>query len=190
MAVTECLQVVIEKQREGAALPGVVILTDCRALVQALGGAGSEGVGEVVLLADSLLKKEGVQTVVQWIPSHVMVLGNEIANRLANEGRSMPQPRKPLTLSDARSVLQRSTAKLWDATQLSNDERFPRFYEAYEASDYLQGLPRSDAVQIFRARVRHMLLLADRARHGLSGTTACLPQQMARRARERNPLVR
>ncbi|GFO25019.1 hypothetical protein PoB_005152400 [Plakobranchus ocellatus] len=48
------------------------------------------------------------------------------------------------------------------------------FYEAYKAGDYLQGLPRSEAVQIFRARARHTLLLADRARHGWSATTACL----------------
>ncbi|GFN82770.1 hypothetical protein PoB_000927600 [Plakobranchus ocellatus] len=49
---------------------------------------------------------------VQWIPSHIGVLGNEIADGLANEGRSMPQPQKPLTLTDNRSVLQRGTAKL------------------------------------------------------------------------------
>ncbi|GFO05991.1 reverse transcriptase [Plakobranchus ocellatus] len=104
---------------------------------------------------------------VEWIPSHIGVLGNEIADGLANGGKSMPQPQKPLTLSDARSVLQRGTAKLWGATQLSIDERFPRFYEAYKAGDYLQGLPRlSDAVQIFRARARHTLLLADRSPHG------------------------
>ncbi|GFN75861.1 RNAse h [Plakobranchus ocellatus] len=66
-AVTECLKVVIEKQREGAALPGVAILTDCRALVQALGGSRSENVGEAVLIADYLLKTEGVQTTVLWI---------------------------------------------------------------------------------------------------------------------------
>ncbi|GFO50192.1 RNA-directed DNA polymerase from [Plakobranchus ocellatus] len=173
MAVTECLQVVIEKQRDGAALPGVVIFTECRALVQALGGSGSEGVGEAVLLADYLLKTEAAQTVVQWIPSHVGVLGNNIADGLANEGRSMPQPRKTLTLSDAWSVLQRGTARLWSATQLSNDESFPHFYEAYKAGDYLQSLPRSDAVQIFRARAKHTLFLADRARHGWSETTAC-----------------
>ncbi|GFO26813.1 RNA-directed DNA polymerase from [Plakobranchus ocellatus] len=85
MAVTECLRVDIENQREGVALPGVVILTDCRTLVWALGGSGSEGVGEAVLLVDYLLKTEGVRTVVQWIPSHVGVLGNEIADGLANE---------------------------------------------------------------------------------------------------------
>ncbi|GFO48818.1 RNA-directed DNA polymerase from [Plakobranchus ocellatus] len=173
MTVTEYLRVVIEKQREGAALPGVVILTNCRALVQALGDSGSESVGEAVLLADYLLKTEGVQTMVQWIPSHIGVLGNEIADGLANEGRPMPQPRKPLTLSDAKSVLQHGTARLWGAAQLSRDERFPRFYEACKGGDYLQCLPRSDAVQIFRARTKHTLLLADRARHGWSATTAC-----------------
>ncbi|GFN86568.1 hypothetical protein PoB_001307400 [Plakobranchus ocellatus] len=38
-AVTECLRVVIRRQQEGAALHGVVIFTDCRALEQALGGS-------------------------------------------------------------------------------------------------------------------------------------------------------
>ncbi|GFO44645.1 reverse transcriptase [Plakobranchus ocellatus] len=168
-AVTECLKVVIEKQQQAAALPGVVILTDCRALVQALGGSRSENVREAVLLADHLLKTEGVQTTVQWIPSHIGILGNEIADRLANEGRKMPQPQKPVT----RSVLQHGTAKLWSAAQLTDDERIPRFYEACKARDLLQNLPRSDAVQIFRARAKHTLLMADGARHGWSLTTAC-----------------
>ncbi|GFO23585.1 Pol-like protein [Plakobranchus ocellatus] len=88
MAVTECLRVVIEKQREEAALPGVVVFTGCRALVQVLGGSRSEGVGGAVLLADHLQKTEGMWTVVQWLPSHVGVLGNEIADGLANEGKS------------------------------------------------------------------------------------------------------
>ncbi|GFO05860.1 Gag-Pol polyprotein [Plakobranchus ocellatus] len=82
-----------------------------QALVWALAGSGSEGVGEAVLLADYLLKTEGMRTVVQWIPSNVGVLGNKIADGLANEGRSMSQPRKPLTLSDAMSVLQRGSAR-------------------------------------------------------------------------------
>ncbi|GFO34112.1 hypothetical protein PoB_006061700 [Plakobranchus ocellatus] len=57
-AVYECLRVVIRRQREGAALPGMVIFTDCRALVQALGGSGSESIGGAVLLADYLQKIE------------------------------------------------------------------------------------------------------------------------------------
>ncbi|GFO03716.1 reverse transcriptase [Plakobranchus ocellatus] len=115
---------------------------------------------------DYLQKTDSVRTVILWLPSHVGVLGNEIADGLANEGRSQPQPRKPLTLSDVRSVLRRGTAKLWSAAQLSNDNRLPHFYEAYKAGDFLQGLPRSHAVPIFRARAKHTLLLADRPRHG------------------------
>ncbi|GFO44124.1 sodium- and chloride-dependent betaine transporter [Plakobranchus ocellatus] len=65
MAVIECLQVIIRRQRIGAALPGLVIFTDCRALVEALGGSGSESFGGAVLLADYLLKTEGFWTVVQ-----------------------------------------------------------------------------------------------------------------------------
>ncbi|GFO05078.1 hypothetical protein PoB_003158300 [Plakobranchus ocellatus] len=83
----------------------------------------------------------------------------------------MLQPQKPLTLSDARSVLQRGTARLWSAAQLSNNERFPHFYEAYKAGNYLQSVPRSDAVQTFRASAKYTLLLANRARHGWSATT-------------------
>ncbi|GFO44802.1 hypothetical protein PoB_007130700 [Plakobranchus ocellatus] len=48
-AVNECLRVVMMRQRERAALPGVVIFTDCRVLVQALGGSGRESVGGMVL---------------------------------------------------------------------------------------------------------------------------------------------
>ncbi|GFO00517.1 hypothetical protein PoB_002702200 [Plakobranchus ocellatus] len=107
MADTECLRVVIKKQREGAELPGVVIFTDCRALVQALGKSGSESVGEVVLIADYLQKTEGCGP-----------------------------------------------------------------WSTYKANDYLQGLNRSDAVQIFRAKAKHTLLLSDRARHGWPSNTA------------------
>ncbi|GFN86194.1 hypothetical protein PoB_001270000 [Plakobranchus ocellatus] len=86
-AVTECLRVINRRQREGAALPGVVIFTDYRALGQALEGSGNESVGRAVFLEDYLQKTEGVLTVVQWLPSHVGVLSKEIADGLTNQGR-------------------------------------------------------------------------------------------------------
>ncbi|GFO17156.1 hypothetical protein PoB_004366100 [Plakobranchus ocellatus] len=69
------------------------------------------------------------------------------------------------------STLRRGTVEPWSAAQLSNDEVQPRFHEAFKANGNLQGLHRSDAVQIFRARARHTLLLSDRARHSWSATT-------------------
>ncbi|GFO12417.1 hypothetical protein PoB_003892200 [Plakobranchus ocellatus] len=41
-----------------------------------------------------------------------------------------------------------------------------------EANGYLQSLRRNDAVQFFRARARHTLLLSDRARDTWSATSA------------------
>ncbi|GFO07779.1 hypothetical protein PoB_003428400 [Plakobranchus ocellatus] len=81
------------RYQEGAALPGVVIFTDCRALVQAFGGSDRESVGGVVLLADFLKKAEGVRTVVQWLSSNVGVMDNEIADRLATRCKSFAQER-------------------------------------------------------------------------------------------------
>ncbi|GFO39349.1 hypothetical protein PoB_006585400 [Plakobranchus ocellatus] len=57
-AINECLRVVIRRQREGAALSGVVIFNDFRALVQALGGSDSESVRGAELLTDYLQKTE------------------------------------------------------------------------------------------------------------------------------------
>ncbi|GFN74723.1 hypothetical protein PoB_000122900 [Plakobranchus ocellatus] len=78
MAVTECLPVMIRKQQEGDAMPAMAVSFGTlsyfldRALMQGLGGSGSEGVGGAMLLADYLQKTEGVQTVVQWLPSHIV----------------------------------------------------------------------------------------------------------------------
>ncbi|GFO44846.1 hypothetical protein PoB_007135100 [Plakobranchus ocellatus] len=105
-AVSKCLRVVIRRQWEAAALSGVVILTDCRAWVQTLGGSGREGVEE----ADYLQKTERVKIVVQWLPSHVGVIRKEIAGGLANQGRTLPQSQKPSILADVRLVLRRGIA--------------------------------------------------------------------------------
>ncbi|GFO17373.1 RNA-directed DNA polymerase from mobile element jockey-like [Plakobranchus ocellatus] len=72
----------------------------------------------------------GVRNMVQWLPSHVGVISNEITDRLANEGRAQPQPQQPSTLSNVRSVPRPGTAKLLSAAQLSNGERLPKFHEA------------------------------------------------------------
>ncbi|GFO19587.1 hypothetical protein PoB_004609200 [Plakobranchus ocellatus] len=63
----------------------------------------------------------GVRTLVKWLPSHVGVIGKEIDDALKNDERTQPQPQKPSTLSDVRSVLRRSTVELWSAAPLSND---------------------------------------------------------------------
>ncbi|GFO33763.1 endothelin-converting enzyme 1 [Plakobranchus ocellatus] len=74
-------------------------------------------------------KPEGIRPVVQWLPSYVEVIGTEIADGLENQRRAQQQLRKPSALLDVRSALRRGTA----AAHLYNNERLPKFYEAYKA---------------------------------------------------------
>ncbi|GFO36882.1 hypothetical protein PoB_006338700 [Plakobranchus ocellatus] len=146
--------------------PRIVTFTDCQVLVWALGGSGREDVRDA--LKDHPQKAEGVRTVVQWLPSHGGIISNKVANAQEKEGRTQLQPRKPSILSDLKMALRRSTKDIWGAAQRSNDERFPKFYDTCKANDYLQSLDGSDTVQIFCARVKHILLLSDQVHHGWS----------------------
>ncbi|GFN89110.1 hypothetical protein PoB_001561600 [Plakobranchus ocellatus] len=57
---------------------GVVIVNNCRAIVEALRKSGKVGMGEAVRLVDTSQAVERVKDVVQSLPSHVGVSGNEM----------------------------------------------------------------------------------------------------------------
>ncbi|GFO42241.1 hypothetical protein PoB_006874600 [Plakobranchus ocellatus] len=113
------------------------------------------------LLSNHPQKTKEVRILIQRLPPHVRVIGNEIADGLTSRGRRQPQSRKTSTLE----------CGIWSAVQLSNDDGYHKFNEASKGNHYLQGLHRSDAMQIFRARARHKFFLLDRAQHGWS--TVC-----------------
>ena len=48
-----------------------------------------------------------------------------------------------------------------------------KLYEARRADDYRVHLPRGDAVQVFRMRVNHVLLLASMSKRGWSQSASC-----------------
>ena len=156
----------------GDQLPGVVILCDCRSLVQNLGGFNTTSMGDI-LSATEQLRQADVRIICQWIPSHVGIRGNEVADVLANAGRLQPQPTVPATLAHVSSLLRGETAKRWRAAIGRNDDtRLAKLYEARRADDYCAHLPRGDAVQVFRMRVNH-LLLAIMSKRGWSQSASC-----------------
>ena len=117
--------------------------------------------------ATEQLRQADVRIIYQWIPSHVGIHGNEVADELANAGRLQPQPTVPATLAHVSSLLRGKTAKRWRAAIEGNDDsRLAKLYEARRADDYCAHLPRGDAAQVFRMRVNHVLLLASMSKEG------------------------
>ncbi|GFN92936.1 RNA-directed DNA polymerase from mobile element jockey-like [Plakobranchus ocellatus] len=172
-ALVECLRLVLRRHREGTTLPGVVVLTDCQWLVRKLSGMGSAEVGTALQLMEELVRVENVRVIVQWLPSHVGIGGNETADSLANLGRNQQQPNNPVTLTQVANLLRRKTAALWDAASGSYDDRTQKFNEARRAGDYIGDLDRCDAVQLFRVRAGHSLLRSDMFPRKWSATTVC-----------------
>ncbi|GFN96032.1 RNA-directed DNA polymerase from mobile element jockey-like, partial [Plakobranchus ocellatus] len=173
-ALLECLKGTIRRHREVGPLPGVAILTDCQALLHNLKRAGSAEVGEAMRLIDELQRLEKVRVVIQWVPSHIGLAGNETADSLAREGTAHTQLQNPTTYGQVVQSLGRKLVTLWRAASNFNDDtRCQKFYDAFSAKDYNKNSDRVDAVQLFRIRAGHSLLGSDMARSNWSVSTDC-----------------
>ena len=62
---------------------------------------------------------------------------------------------------------------VFDWLEGNDDSRLAKLYEARRADDYRDHLPRGDAVQVFRMRVNHVLLLASMSKRGWSQSAPC-----------------
>ena len=81
----------------------VLICTDSQSLVQSLSNK-SEGTDELRIN----LEKASAKTTIQWVPSHVDIPGNEMADTLANEATISEDPPKSVSLAAARACIKRT----------------------------------------------------------------------------------
>lgn len=54
------------------------------------------------------LQKLKVNIILQWIPSHVGIPGNEVADNLAKKGTSLHQPRGVPTVTTTKKITQKN----------------------------------------------------------------------------------
>ena len=78
----------------------VVFLTDSRSVLDSLAGHREHNLGRKQY---SILQQRRV--VLQWIPPHCGIKGNEHADRLAKQGANMEQEKLPIALKQKKTIM-------------------------------------------------------------------------------------
>ena len=107
-----------------AARDDMVIFSDALSVLQAIDGLGSWPDLLVRLLAaisDLILRYE-VKVILQWIPGHAGVAGNEIVDALAKKGSLVPTPKGPSTFESARRSIREWETRQWNKNWDESDK--------------------------------------------------------------------
>ena len=141
--------------------PNIVFLTDCRSLLQSI----QTYRGEQILLTikrelQALTKRTNL--ILQWIPSHCGVPGNEEADRLSKKGSKLQQLCQPASYLEVKTIIKNCFNTSWKKRMNVEKEK-----------DYLETLDRTQQVIIFRVRTGHCRLLSHLYRLRLAHTDGC-----------------
>jgi len=120
----------------------VVFLTDALSVLQALQSNKNTELNGLSSALALLCRSHTV--ILQWLPSHCGVLGNETADSLAKEGTRQEQADRSTSYPEAKTIIKTQLLSKWD-------QQHPHFNKA----DPYYSLTRREQVSIFRLRTGH-----------------------------------
>lgn len=169
-AIRISLKYLVERSNQ---LQRVVILSDCTSAIQAITkyGIPESRAIESCRHSLSLLRARGVETVLQWIPSHCGIYGNEKADELAKKGTLILQ-------TTQREIPQGSAVRLIKSKLKARYEK--QVADSTRNKNWFQGIhdipdnPRYKAVAAFRLHTGHDCLAKHLHRFGISGSPNCI----------------
>ena len=159
------------------AITNIVIFTDSLSTIQALEN-GTEANKEMIQLSRSihhLINSHRVQIVLQWIPGHAGLPGNEKADELAKRGASLPQPETPVSYQTACQMIKSNLREEWMnswALETKGRHMYSHMTKP-NRKDPINKLQREDQSIIFRLRTRHIPLNSHLKRINVKTSAAC-----------------
>ena len=122
-----------------------------------------------------LISKFSIRVVLQWIPAHTGIPGNERADALAKKGASLPQPDTPVAYSTCCQIIKSNSKEEWlNAWTIGKTGR--RMYGHMTKpllKDPINELGRGDQSLVFQLRTQHAPLNHHLNRIGVLQTAAC-----------------
>jgi len=120
----------------------IVFLSDAKSVLQAIESGKDKSLNDLMLALTTLCSMYSV--VMQWVPAHCGIHGNETADKLAKEGTLLVQENKTTSLKEARTIIKAHQHSKWV-------KKHPKFNK----DDPFHKLSRAEQVIIFRLRTGH-----------------------------------
>ena len=148
-------------QEQPSAAKDMVIFSDSRSALQAL---QSESVDKTVvdtkITVDKMITAYGIRVVLQWIPGHTNIDGNEIADKLSKIGAQQEQPLKPTPYNTAKQMINNNYKEEWMNMWATGQKGRAVYQQMNKVNkkDALHSLTRKEQTAIFRLRTQHVPL--------------------------------
>ena len=169
LAIKASLQKVRDKfESDPSKKEHCVIFSDSQSCLEALDKQEFKfnAIRDLAITVSSFLEDFGITLVLQWIPSHCDIPGNERADILAKKGAAKEQPDKPVSQTTAKQIVKCNSKKEWhNSWALSDKGRVMfKYMSKPNREDSINFLKRQDQVIIFRLRTTHIQLNAHLSR--------------------------
>ena len=154
-----------------------IIFTDSLSTLEALenGSDTSKDITHLKWSLHNLMSRHSIRVVLQWIPAHTGIPGNERADALAKQGASLPQPDVPVAYSTCCQMIKANSKEEW-MNNWSTGKTGRHMYGHMSKpllKDPINNLRRGDQSLIFQLRTQHVPLNCHLNRIGVKESAAC-----------------
>ena len=121
------------------------------------------------------MSRHNTRVVLQWIPAHIGIPGNERADALAKKGAGLPQPDTPVAYSTCCQIIKANSKEEW-LNSWSTGTTGRNMYGHMSKpllKDPINDLRRGDQSLIFQLRTQHVPLNCHLNRIGVKESAAC-----------------